>query len=90
MLIHFDVDGTLITFQEQPRDEIISMLKAVHRKNAVNVWSRGGKEYAEEWGVRLGLPQDVGYYDKSDPKAPKPDVNVDDEELDLAPVTIRV
>lgn len=56
LIVAFDVDGTLIDFEDQPRKQIVllayMLMEAGHE---VIVWSGGGKEYAEMWAARLSL-----------------------------------
>lgn len=54
--IVFDVDGTLIDFEDQPRWEVIDMLRAFHAIGyRILVWSGGGASYAGYVVRRLGL-----------------------------------
>jgi predicted HAD superfamily phosphohydrolase YqeG len=63
--VAFDVDETLIDENDQPKWEIRSLLVTLYELGCdVIVWSGGGKEYAEMWGRRLFLPEDITYLDK--------------------------
>lgn len=54
--IVFDVDGTLIDLFDQPRWEVIDMLRAFYAIGyRIFVWSGGGKGYADMVVRRLGL-----------------------------------
>ena len=60
LLVAFDVDGTLIDENDQPRQDVIDLLKAMSKFCDVAVWSGGGCEYAEMWVRRLKLEDYVG------------------------------
>ena len=56
MLVAFDVDGTLIDYKGNPRQEVIDFLKACQGlKMTVIVWSGGGVQYAKNITLKLGL-----------------------------------
>lgn len=56
MIIAFDVDGTLIDEHDNPRYEVIDLLRAFHTLgHTIYVWSGGGQDYARRWVDRLGL-----------------------------------
>lgn len=58
--VAYDVDGTLITYEDQPNTDVIESLKFHFQVGCyVIVWSGGGKEYAEVWVRRLGLEKFV-------------------------------
>lgn len=59
MTIAFDVDGTLVTYNDKPRWDIIELLKILSKYNTVIVWSGGGKDYAEMWTRKLFLDEFV-------------------------------
>lgn len=63
-VVAFDVDGTLIDDEDQPRWDIIEMLRTLVPYCKVIVWSGSGKDYAEHQGRRLFLPPEVQYYAK--------------------------
>ena len=55
-LAFFDVDGTLITFEDKPRHDVIQLLRTLYDLDVdIVVWSGGGREYAQRWVERLGL-----------------------------------
>lgn len=78
VIIAFDVDGTLIRNDQQTQYREHGVLSnndmpIVHWINTLQVlstcknvrivvWSGGGKDYAEQWGRRLGLDQYVWRY----------------------------
>ena len=89
--IAFDVDGTLIhregeTSQDTPKYDVISLFKFFEsRGNTMYVWSGGGVSYAESWVCKLGLKAIVvakGSF--------IPDIAVDDMDVKLGKVNIRV
>lgn len=94
MTIAFDVDGTLITFAEEPRWEVIQMVRILSKNNKIIIWSGAGKAYAEEWMERLFLNK----YIKSCERKPFPDEGInknidlcfDDEEVKLAKFNIKI
>ena len=85
LTICFDVDGTLITPQG-PRYEIINLLMTLKQLgHTIYVWSGGGADYAEYWVKNLGL--DVPALPKGEIK---PDIAVDDAEVSLGVVDLKV
>jgi hydroxymethylpyrimidine pyrophosphatase-like HAD family hydrolase len=88
--IAFDIDGTLIhqvgEKEDTPRYDIIDMF---HKFEALGfnmiIWSGGGIDYATRWRDKLGLKADVivkGSF--------TPDIAVDDMEVELGIVNIKV
>lgn len=68
-VVAFDVDGTLIDDMDQPRWEVIDLLRAFHALGwRVIVWSGGGDTYAKHWVYRLGLGEFVTYSVAKDKK----------------------
>ena len=83
MIVAFDVDGTLIDYEDNPRHTIIDLLKRHSEQgDYVIVWSGGGKEYAQRWVTRLGLDE---YVNKVLPKSwpVHPDLTYDDQIVKL-------
>lgn len=86
----FDVDGTLITYEDQPRYDVIDIFKKFENLGCfMMIASGGGKDYAERWAQRLGLKALI--LDKFDLRDhPKPDIAFDDEDVKFGKVNIRV
>lgn len=76
ILVAFDVDGTLIDEDDEPRSDIVTMLFLLDKYCKIMVWSGSGVEYARMWGARLCLPDDVMYASKTENIVP--DVAFDD------------
>ena len=57
MRVAFDVDGTLINSQDEPRYEVIDLYRWFERnpKTYLIVWSGSGIDYARQWCRKLGL-----------------------------------
>jgi len=93
MIIAFDVDGTLVTYNDKPRWDIIELVKTLSQYHTVIVWSGGGKDYSEMWIRKLFLEDFVrsghGKYD-DDVKGDYVDLCFDDENVDLAKINIKV
>lgn len=86
-VVAFDVDGTLIDKNDQPRDEIISILRGLAPWCTIVVWSGAGIAYARRWGRKLDLPSGVVYWTKGG----KVDVTFDDQVITtMGTVNIRV
>lgn len=76
VIVAFDVDGTLIrnvtkerthgvvTNDDVPIHHQINTLQVLstYKNIRIVVWSGGGKQYAEQWGRRLGLDKYVWRY----------------------------
>lgn len=94
MIIAFDVDGTLISYKDQPRRDIIQILITLAELgNRIIVHSGGGKEYAEMWVRRLFLePYVAECRDKSfvDPPGKDIDLAFDDDLGKFGKLTIKV
>jgi len=86
MNIAFDVDGTLITFQDTPRYEIIQLFHTLSNLgNRMIIWSGGGVDYATRWAEKLGLKADI--YDKGQYFV---DIAFDDEDVKLGTINLKV
>lgn len=94
--ICFDVDGTLRDYYDRPRRDVIETLLLFVRAGwRVFVWSGGGRDYAENVGRLLKLPESVAYTSKTrgvvvDGVKVKPDIAVDDQEVSLGIRNIKV
>ena len=91
MVVAFDIDGTLITLDDKPRQEVINLYLAFQALGPTMViWSGGGKEYAERWAERLGL---TAYYISSkfgSKPFRRPDITFDDLNVNLGMWNIQV
>lgn len=90
MKIAFDVDGTLIhqigEKEDTPRYEIISLFKTLEKLgNEMYIWSGGGVDYAQRWSEKLGLTAKV-----VEKGSFKPDMAVDDMDVELGIVNLKV
>jgi len=85
----FDVDGCLFDEYDQPRWDVIDILRAFSNLGwAVSVWSGSGVEYAKAKVNRLGLmPLIVGVGPKG---GYRPDVAFDDQDVTLGKANIRI
>ena len=94
MIICFDVDGTLIDFNDNPNYGLISVLKWFHANgDRVIIWSGGGKNYAAMWGGRLGLDKFVFAYAAKDMETTallNPDLTFDDSIVVLGKVNCKL
>lgn len=106
MIFAFDVDGTLITYSDKPRWDVIDTLRHLSKFGTILVWSGGGKDYAEQWVRKLHLEEFVEschtkpirdirgnhFYDGKEQPLAKDYVDVcfDDELVDLAKVNVKV
>ncbi len=88
--VAFDVDGTLIhqvgEKEDTPRYDVITLFHFFEKRgNNMFIWSGGGVDYAERWANKLGLSA------KIIPKGSiKPDLAIDDMNVNLGVVNIRV
>lgn len=85
MNICFDVDGTLIDYDDNPRLDIIDLLLAFRRGGfRIIVWSGNGDDYAELIIGRLGLRHVVdGYLSKAHGLPPGTAFTVDDNNVNF-------
>jgi hydroxymethylpyrimidine pyrophosphatase-like HAD family hydrolase len=93
MIVAFDIDGTLIDYNDEPRKKIISLLKIFKSfGHKIIVWSGGGKDYASLLISRLKLDKFVDEYHSkvSHPYGKNVDICFDDEEVSLAKLNIKV
>jgi hypothetical protein len=95
IVIAFDVDDTLIVPAvatglqvDTPNYENIALYKWFQSQgNYMIIWSGGGIDYAKRWAEKLGLKYDeICIKEKNE----NVDIAVDDCEVDLAKVNIRV
>lgn len=90
--IAFDVDGTLIDYDNKPRTEVIEKLIAhSNAGDGIIVWSGGGARYAQLWVERLGLTPYVNAVDsKMNAKRYEADIAYDDQKVRLAKENIQI
>lgn len=87
--IAFDCDGTLQDHRDHPRLDIIAMLEDYRKKGwNVIIWSGGGAGYARGVARRLGITG-IECFSKFELDY-KPDVAVDDQNVNLGIENIRV
>ena len=84
------VDGTLIDFDDNPRWDVIEMLKTLSVKHTIIVWSGGGKDYARVWVDRLFLRDFVTESRDKPLKMAPVNISFDDEDVALASVNVRI
>jgi len=91
-VVAFDVDGTLITYDDKPRYEVIAVYNHfLYLGCTMVIWSGGGQEYAESWANKLGLSADHIVCKFGSHSFGKPDIAFDDEiESQLGRVNIYV
>lgn len=90
MIVAFDVDGTLIhqvgNKEDTPRYDVISLFHTLESVGCImHIWSGGGEDYAARWRDKLGLDAIVvakGSF--------KPDLAVDDMDVELGKVNLKV
>ena len=90
LLIAFDVDGTLIhqvgEAEDTPRYCVIEVFHFFEKLgHTMYIWSGGGVDYAKEWSQRLGLKAKI-----VEKGSFKPDIALDDMNVNLGIVNIRV
>jgi len=90
LIICFDVDGTLIhqvgESEDTPRYDIINLFHFFENLgNEMHIWSGGGMSYAERWSQKLGLKAKI-----IEKGSIKPDIAIDDMNVNLGKVNIRV
>ena len=89
-IIAFDVDGTLIhqvgEREDTPRYDIIEMFRMFENLGwKMVIWSGGGFDYAKRWSEKLGLDAEIAVKGSF-----VPDIAVDDLEVTMGKVNIRV
>jgi hypothetical protein len=82
LIIAFDCDGTLIDGMDEPKTEMVALVRAL--RNAPNVeviiWSGGGKSYAERVARMCGL-EGIDCYDKFIDRPHIVDIAFDDDTM---------
>ena len=88
-IVAFDTDGTLITYDDKPRYDIINLYHMFEKLGCTMViMSGGGEDYARTWAEKLGLEADK-ICCKFDLDF-KPDIMFDDESVEIGKINIRV
>lgn len=92
MKVAFDIDSTLIKKgidgRDVPRYDVIELYKWFQSHMwHMYIWSGGGTEYAKSWAEKLGL-YDATIISKDEYH--NIDISVDDEDVKLAKVNIKV
>ena len=89
--VAFDVDGTLIDFDDNPREDIIKKLRTHYFEgDIVYVWSGGGIDYAQRVVDRLHLDRYVHRVIAKAIYPVKPDISYDDMQVKLGKKNICV
>lgn len=93
MKIAFDIDCTLIQKdihgRDVPRYDVIDLLRwFMDHGHYVHIWSGGGVAYARQWAEKLGLPIGVSVISKDEYHGM--DISVDDEDVVLAKINIKI
>ena len=80
MKVNFDVDDTLIKGSKgKVKPQTVKLLKEFQNKGyQATIWSRRGKQHAQEVGKRIGLTN--VHYASKNTKHNKPDIAVDNKE----------
>jgi len=72
--VAFDVDGTLIEYDDTPRYDVIAFFKQFEQWGCeMIIWSGGGVDYAKHWAEKLGLEAKI-----IEKWSIKPDIAIDD------------
>jgi hypothetical protein len=70
---YFDIDGTLVTDDNQPNLQVLALLKFLHEQGVrIFLWSAGGDENCRRVARRYGLDSMI------EACLPKPVISVDD------------
>ena len=91
--IYVDVDGTLIDYDDNPRKPIIQLVKSLAKNSHVTLycWSGGGHDYARMWAERLKIAHLFKGFATKLITPPSPvDITIDDEEITLGSVNLRI
>jgi hydroxymethylpyrimidine pyrophosphatase-like HAD family hydrolase len=88
--VAFDIDGTLIhqvgEHEDTPRYDVVKFFQLFESADCdMFIWSGDGMDYAERWRDKLGLRAHI-----KEKGSFIPDIAVDDEEVKLGKVNIRI
>lgn len=88
MIICFDVDGTLLTFEKKPKLGVVTTLRFFHDIGcSVHVWSGAGKDYAQWAADVLNIADIVTCGKKGEIK---PDITFDDDVVDYGSINLKI
>lgn len=74
---YFDIDGTLVTDDNTPNEQVLTLLKLLHSEGArIYLWSAGGDENCRKVAARYGIEPYITAC------LPKPTISVDDMRFD--------
>lgn len=74
---YFDIDGTLLTEDNQPNAYVLALLKHLHARGCrIYLWSAGGEDNCRRLAARCAIEPLVAAY------LPKPIISVDDMRYD--------
>jgi len=92
MIAAFDVDGTLIDFEGNPRPEIVNLYRWFEQHGyEMVVWSHAGVQHAKETCAKLGLtPSKTLHKNMWGGNQIYPDVAVDDLDLRIGKNMVKV
>jgi hydroxymethylpyrimidine pyrophosphatase-like HAD family hydrolase len=92
--VAFDVDGTILIDErnpdpimfDTPNYDVIALFKLLEKLGCeMYIWSGGGKSYAMRWAMKFGLKAKI-----VDKGSFIPDIAIDDEEVNLGKVNIKI
>ena len=87
ILIMFDIDGTMIDYDGQPKRATVELFKMLQNLGCTcGVWSGGGEEYADSVAKFLGL-SDYKVFKKG---SVEPSIAFDDHQQVSYAVTIKI
>lgn len=89
MKIAFDVDGCLMSYYDEPRWDVVDMLRLLSVNHEITVWSKVGEDYARECVEKLM----IGKYVKNIRTKEidnSIDLSLDDNDGDWAKVNLKI
>jgi hypothetical protein len=74
---YFDIDGTLVTEEGHPNEQVLALMKYLHeQKVRIFLWSAGGDDNCRRVAALYGIEAMIEAY------LPKPVISVDDMRYD--------